>query len=140
MRLAASKLNSIWIATLEDARPVVEARGIYTPQRARFMPAGQYQDRAMLFAWVSQQPPGATTDITPYLPALRRLGVRVVVVRNPGAARRAIVGDPRAVDLSQVQDIGAYQMFLIGNAPPCMACSSRRGGVSASCSGRRRCH
>jgi hypothetical protein len=109
---------STWIATLEDARPVVEARGIYTPQRARFMPAGQYRDRGMLFDWVSQQPPGATTDITPYLPALRRLGVRVVVVRNPGAARRALVGDPRAVDLSQVQDIGAYQMFLIGNAPP----------------------
>jgi hypothetical protein len=115
---------STWITTFEDARPVVEGRGIYTTQRVSFMPPEQYRDRSMLFNWVSQLAPGAA-DVTTYLPALRRLGVRVVVVHDPGAAQRSIRDDPRAGEFTLDRQIGAYQLYFVDASPTTAgACSA----------------
>lgn len=92
----------------------IAKRGIYTPQRVSFMPTEQYRDRSMLFAWVSQLAPAA--DVTTYLPALRRLGVRAVLLHDPGAAQRSIRDDPRVGEFTLARQIGRYQLYFIDSS------------------------
>jgi hypothetical protein len=97
-----------WIPTLDDARPVVEARAIYLPQRAADMPSRQHMLRKALFEWVSTQEgsraPAASS-------ALEALDVRVVVIRSDAdsAPIRQEMGTIAAYEM--VDRVGRYLVY-----------------------------
>jgi hypothetical protein len=68
-----------WIPTLDDARPVVEARALYLPQRAADMPAYQHRLRQFLFEWASEPKDGGSSVAAK---ALDGLNVQTVAIRN----------------------------------------------------------
>jgi hypothetical protein len=113
--LAPEELST-WIATLEDARPVVEARGIYTTQRRAFMPATQYSARWKLFVWTTRED-GGPVPIDEFRALLEELAVRVVVVRDASRALAAIRADPVRSDFTLVRELPPFQIFLTNVCP-----------------------
>ena len=113
--LAPEELST-WIATLEDARPVVEARGIYATQRRAFMPAAQYSARWKLHVWATREA-GGPVPIDEFRALLQELAVRVVVVRDASRALAAIRADPIAGDFTLVRELPPFQIFLTNVCP-----------------------
>ncbi len=130
--LAPEELST-WITTLEDARPVVEARGIYATQRRAFMPAAQYSARWKLYFWTTLEA-GGPVPIDEFRALLQELAVRVVVVRNASRVLAAIRADPVPGDFTLVRELPPFQIFLTNVCPmTSISTACTRPATPASC-------
>lgn len=101
---------ALWLPTFDDAPPVVEARPIYTPQRAHFMPPREYTLREELFAWISGNMP--TLEISK---ALNETGVEIVVTADTHDAARALLEEDPA--FNRLSSIASYDVYARSPSP-----------------------
>ncbi|MEM9782557.1 MAG: DUF6077 domain-containing protein [Pseudomonadota bacterium] len=109
--MLAPEAIALWLTTFDNFRPVVDARPIYTPQRAHLMPADRLRRRAALFDWITGTPVEA--DI-PRL--IDEVGVRAVLVPpgEAGAAMRPVLAASGFTATDGA--FGGYGLFLRGAA------------------------
>jgi hypothetical protein len=89
--ILAPETVAAWIPTLDEARPVVEARSIYLSQRLSMSP-DEHQLRQRLFDWVSGR---ARCDAREASSALKALDVETIAIRDDDkseAAREQLAG------------------------------------------------
>lgn len=98
-----------WIPTFDDARPVVEAREIYLPQRSGEISPDQLTQRKSLFEWINEKR-SLTTPAA--LEALERLDVRVIVVRDDSgcAPIRAVLRQNS--DYTLMEPVNGYLVYF----------------------------
>ncbi|EYD70868.1 DUF6077 domain-containing protein [Limimaricola hongkongensis] len=97
---------AIWVVTLDDARPVVEARAIYTPQRRHLLPDNHLQTRRALFDWVSCRGEGAISER-----ALSEIGVGLVVIPTGACGPDLAATLDTIATLRPVGELGNFRLY-----------------------------
>lgn len=107
-RILAPEEVSAWIPTLEDARPVVEGRQIYIPQRQGQLPEAELSQRALLFGWIAatEVPEVSSSDVRA---ALDQLAIETIAVREGLPAHTLLAGGEFPFDLTE--QIGEFAVF-----------------------------
>ena len=105
--ILAPEAVASWIPTLDDARPVVEARTIYLPQRLS-MPPDERQLRQRLFEWVSGRARYEAPEATL---ALSSLNVETIAIRDDVASATIREQLARIQNYGVATRVGEYLVY-----------------------------
>ena len=105
--ILAPETVAAWIPTLDEARPVVESRSLYLPQRLS-MPPDEHQLRQRLFDWVSGR---ARCDAREASSALRELNVETIAIRDDVKSAPAREQLSRISNYAVAAHIGEYMVY-----------------------------